>query len=305
MRKTILSTADVARLFSVTETTVKRWADEGTLKCQKTPGGHRKFEIRSVVDFAEKNHFDPVGVLAYAGDRRFSDGLQVAILARDYAALVRMYVERALTPDTTDLFAFLSFLYEHRIPLAEIYDRVIRAGMQEIGEMWASGTIGISHEHRASYETMDAISKLQTEILLKPATGRQVLCACLGEELHEIGLRCTANIFESEGWRVHYLGARTPVDAIVAAIREVRPDVVSLSVTHMESYDTVVKDLAAIAAVVQLTGGKMILGGGGSSRVRSEADAFGAVLGSASELLDYIGSLPRASHAGSEHAQTP
>jgi len=81
--------------------------------------------------------------------------------------------------------------------------------------------------------------------------------------------------------------------------------VVSLSVTHMESYDTVVKDLAAIAAVVQLTGGKMILGGGGSSRVRSEADADGVVLGSASELLDYIGSFARASHAGSEHAQTP
>jgi len=289
VRKTILSTADVARLFSVTETTVKRWADYGTLKCQKTPGGHRKFEIRNVVDFAEKNSFDPVGVLAYAGDRKFSESLQVAILGRDHSALVRMYVERALSPDTTDLFAFLSFLYEHRIPLADIYDRVLRPGMHEIGELWVGGRIGISHEHRASYETMDALAKLQTEVLLKPSTGRIVLCACLGQELHEIGLRCAANLFESEGWRVHYLGARTPAGAIITSILEVRPDVVSLSITHLGSGDQTVQELVAIAGAVQSTGGRMILGGMGASQALSGSGAEGSVLSSSGELVEYIG----------------
>lgn len=298
MRKTILSTADVARLFSVTETTVKRWADEGTLRCQKTPGGHRKFEIRNVVDFAEKNNFDPVGVLVYAGDKKFSESLQVAILARDFGALIRMYVERALSPDTTDLFAFLSFLYEHRIPLADIYDRVLRPGMAEIGEMWAAGKIGVSHEHRASYETMDALAKLQTEILLKPPTGKHALCACLGQELHEIGLRCTANVFESEGWRVHYLGARTPADAIISSIREVRPDVISLSITNLEPGREIVEDLAAISGAAESIGGRIILGGIGASRALKEAAAEGTILGSAGELVEYIGAFAAAPSSG-------
>jgi len=301
VQRTILSTADIARLFSVTETTVKRWADEGTLKCQKTPGGHRKFEIRSVIDFAEKNNFDPVGVLAYAGDRRFSETLQVAILSRDYEALVRMYVDRALSPDTTDLFAFLSFLYEHRIALAEIYDLVLRPGMYAIGEMWANGKIGVGHEHRASYETMDALAKLQTEILLKHPTGRHVLCACLGDELHEIGLRCSANIFESEGWRVHYLGARTPVDAIVASVHEVRPDVVSLSVTHVGSADETASELGTIARAVESFDGRMIVGGCGASKALSAAGIEGMVLNSSAELVGYIGAF---SH-GHTHAGTP
>ncbi len=297
MRRTILSTADVARLFSVTETTVKRWADEGTLKCQKTPGGHRKFEIRNVVDFAEKNNFDPAGVLAYAGDKRFSESLQVAILGRDHPALVRMYVERALSPDTTDLFAFLSFLYEHRIPLADIYDLVLRPGMQEIGQLWASGTIGISHEHRASYETMDALAKLQTEICLKPPAGKHVLCACLGEELHEIGLRCASNLFESEGWKVHYLGARTPFDAIIASVREVRPDVVSLSITNAGGAGQIVPELAAIAEAVQATGGRMILGGAGAARALSASGVEATVLHSSGELIGYIGAFSGGVHA--------
>jgi methanogenic corrinoid protein MtbC1 len=291
VRKTILSTADVARLFNVTETTVKRWADGGTLKCQKTPGGHRKFEIRSVIDFAEKNNFDPVGVLQYMGDRALSEKLQLAVLSRDYASLVRMYVERALSPDTTDLFTFLSFLYEHRIALADIYDRVLAPGMHEIGELWAAGKIGVSHEHRASYETMDALAKLQAEIHVRPPTGRRVVCACLGEELHEIGLRCAANLFESEGWKVHYLGARTPTDAIIASVRELHPDVVSVSISNPGAGPGSGRDLQAVAAAAAEVGCTVVLGGAGAYRAVSDGGVGCTILNTAAELVQLIQSF--------------
>jgi excisionase family DNA binding protein len=288
MRRIILSTADVARLFSVTETTVKRWADDGALRCQKTPGGHRKFEIRSVVAFAEKNQFDPAGVLAFVGDKRFAEDLQVAILSRDYSALVRTYVQRALSTDTTDLFAFLSFLYEHRISLAEICDRVLRPGMTEIGDLWAAGTIGINHEHRASYETMDALAKLQTEVRIKPANGQHVLCACLGEELHEIGLRCAANIFESEGWTVHYLGARTPVEAVVESIRELHPNAVSISITNPVVVERIAAELAAACAAIDGAYCRLFVGGAAASRIADGAGVTATVLDSIVGLESYL-----------------
>jgi excisionase family DNA binding protein len=152
-KKSILSTADVARLFNVTETTVKRWADEGTLRCQKTPGGHRKFEIRNVVEFAEVNHFEPVGTLSIPDEDKLGQRIQVAMLGRDFSELVAAYVEKALSIDKTDLFRFVSYLYQHRVQLWELYDLVIRPGMAEIGERWVRGEIGVNHEHRASYET--------------------------------------------------------------------------------------------------------------------------------------------------------
>jgi MerR family transcriptional regulator, light-induced transcriptional regulator len=229
VQKTILSTSDVARLFNVTETTVKRWADEGTLKCQKTPGGHRKFEIRFVVDFAEKNNFEPLGALEIAGDDGLDSGIQVAVLGRDFPVLVSAYVRRALAREGKGLFPYLSYLYQHRIQIWELHDRVIRPAMLEIGEAWANGEIGINHEHRASYETLEALSKLQLQIRIKPPTGRSVVCATVGDELHEIGLRCAAYLFESEGWESHYLGSRIPADAVCAAVAECRPDIVCLS----------------------------------------------------------------------------
>ena len=288
MHKTVISTIDVARLFNVTETTVKRWADEGMLRCQKTPGGHRKFQIRNVIEFAEKNSFEPIGVLTLPGQEGQDAHLQMAILKRDYDILVRTFVEKALSPDRCDLYIFFSYLYEHRIALWEIYDLILRPGMIEIGDRWTRGEIGVSQEHRASYETLDALAKLQNEILVKPATGESVVFACLGEELHEIGLRCAANVFESEGWQTHYLGARTPPDAVVVAAQELRPTVVALSVTQGHAPESLIEDLHRIADVLAPAGIRLIIGGAGVP-VSLHAEAWhNGVVNSARSLVGFI-----------------
>jgi MerR family transcriptional regulator, light-induced transcriptional regulator len=288
MHKTVISTIDVARLFNVTETTVKRWADDGMLRCQKTPGGHRKFQIRNVVEFAEKNNFEPIGVLAMPGQEGQATDVQTAVLKRDYPALVGAFVDKALSPDNADLYVFFSFLYEHRIALWEIYDLVLRPGMIEIGDRWSRGVIGVSQEHRASYETLDALAKLQNEILVKPATGDAVVFACLGEELHEIGLRCAANVFESEGWQTHYLGARTPSDAVIAAAHELRPTVIALSVTQSHDADQLLADLRRIAEEVTPLSIRMIVGGTGVPAAMYPEQWHSGVLNSARELTGFI-----------------
>ncbi|MEP6820262.1 MAG: helix-turn-helix domain-containing protein [bacterium] len=43
-----LTTKEVARLLHVSEATVKRWADGGTLRSEKTVGGHRRFSIHAI-----------------------------------------------------------------------------------------------------------------------------------------------------------------------------------------------------------------------------------------------------------------
>jgi methanogenic corrinoid protein MtbC1 len=260
MQKTILSTADVARLFDITETTVKRWADEGTLKCQKTLGGHRKFDIRHVIEFATANRMEPVGTLALDQDS-FTSAIQIAVLGRDFSALSNIFVEKAMSVDRHDLYEFLSYLYQHRFSLWEIYDLVVRPGLYEIGDRWKNKEIDIYREHRASHETLDAMSKLQAEIFRKPSVGKQAVCACLDDELHDIGLRCAANILEAEGWSIHYLGTRTPYKSIVESVKDVRPEIVCLSVTYAEVTSRDVGKLKDLRKLVHRAGGKLIFGG--------------------------------------------
>jgi len=288
MRKTILSTVDVARLFDVTETTVKRWADDGTLHCHKTPGGHRKFPMRDVIEFAERSKCEPVGVLSLPKDDDQGTAIQMAVIARDFRTLVRIFVEKALSPDRTDLSVYFSYLYEHRFALWEICDNIVRPGMTEVGELLERGEIGINQEHRASYEVLDALARLQAGIFIKPDTGKAVVLACIAEELHEIGLRTASYIFEAEGWTTHYIGARTPPAAVVSAVEELRPGILALSMTTPVESQRSLDDLRRLTLTVHGMGVIILVGGAGVPQSVREFPSVHAVLSSGHDILDYL-----------------
>ncbi len=52
------STKDLARLFQVGESTIKRWADSGKLDCFRTPGGHRRYPPERVLEFISKYRYE-------------------------------------------------------------------------------------------------------------------------------------------------------------------------------------------------------------------------------------------------------
>jgi methanogenic corrinoid protein MtbC1 len=292
MGRTVLSTAAVARLFDVTETTVKRWADDGALKCQKTPGGHRKFLIRYVAEFATAHNLEPLGALTLPEGDAHASAIDTAILLRDFTVLTNAFVEKALFPGESDLFRYLSYLYQHHFHLWEICDLVLRPGMCEIGVRWQRGEIGVSHEHRASSEVLSALAKLQTQVYIRPATGRSAICACLDQESHEIGLRCIANIFECEGWTVRYLGARTPAGALVDAIGELPPTVVCLSVSAAGDRGTLRSDLKRVTAAAHAQAARVVVGGEGASDELAAAFVCDTVLQSAYSMAEYIQHFP-------------
>ncbi len=52
------STKHLAKLLRVNETTIRRWANAGMLKCFRTPGGHRKFTAYQISGFIRKYEYE-------------------------------------------------------------------------------------------------------------------------------------------------------------------------------------------------------------------------------------------------------
>jgi excisionase family DNA binding protein len=56
--RTYYSSKDLARMFSVNESTIKRWADSGKLRCFRTVGNHRRFPMDVVYEFIARYHME-------------------------------------------------------------------------------------------------------------------------------------------------------------------------------------------------------------------------------------------------------
>jgi methylmalonyl-CoA mutase cobalamin-binding domain/chain len=116
------------------------------------------------------------------------------------------------------------------ISVKEIYTEVFQKSQYEVGRLWLSNQISVAKEHYCSAATQMIMSQLYPHIFSTDRIGKTFLGACVGGELHEIGIRMVADFFEMEGWDTYYLGANTPANIILKAVEENDADILGLSI---------------------------------------------------------------------------
>ncbi|MBP9212565.1 MAG: cobalamin-dependent protein [Bacteroidetes bacterium] len=293
MKSNLLSTASVASMLKVNESTVKRWTEKGSLRCIKTPGGHRKYKMKDVVAFMDQFAYDVTDLLVPAKDQLKSVNVSTdyALLTKDFPALSDLFFNTALEGNREHTFQFLHLLYANRITQAEIYDRVVFPAFAKIGMQWSAGNLGIEQEHLASNTAMHAIIKLQDHITKKPSHGKIAVCGCLEEEYHEIGITCVNNILESNGWTTYYLGTNLPTESFIDAIEQYVPALVCVSSTVPKTKRYLTEACAAIHETTQIIGAKLVVGGlaaGDDMRKKLRADHIPHSIG---ELMSFVSTL--------------
>lgn len=294
MSESFLSTAQVARLLDVTETTVKRWADDGKLACEKTAGGHRKFRVGEVVAFSNAQGMSAAGLLVLDGPQKFADRVQLALMRRDMPALAQEFAALALAGSPLPL---LSYLYQHQIAPVHIYDQIVREGLKEIGIQWAAGKLAVNEEHIASQATAVALAQLQTMVHKREPHGGRAVCASLGIDQHEIGIRCVGYMLEQEGWSVVQIGANISSEEIILALWRVKPQLVCLSWTAHVDADgraaeraaDAIAALRAISNAAHAMGARVMVGGAGAVRAADALEGIADhIVNSTEELQKHV-----------------
>jgi excisionase family DNA binding protein len=265
---TYLSTQEVAGLINVTETTVKRWADEGKIPCHKTLGGHRKFLLKDIVQFAEANVYPLSGTVTPPLPQRHAEALEFAVHAKNYQKIADLFYEEALKADRKALYEMLSYLCKHHISLTILADQVVRPAMTRLGDEWRAGNLNIDQEHMTSYAVLEALVNLNPELHRKPSRGLTAICACTEGDYHELGLRMLAYTLETEGWKVHYLGANTPFHTLRSVMKSTRPDLLCLSATILEGKKKLVGNIRSMGKTARAIGAAFVIGGSFSNSYR-------------------------------------
>lgn len=148
-----------------------------------------------------------------------------------YEAEIEQYLESLLRKNTKKTLYLIQKFIESGIPTVDIYTEILAESMHRIGEMWHTAKITVDTEHYCTSVTQVAMAQMYPTLFSTKRKNKKLLCACPGTELHEMGARMVADLFEYDGWDTVYLGAAVPQDAMMESIRSEQPDLIALSVT--------------------------------------------------------------------------
>jgi methanogenic corrinoid protein MtbC1 len=288
MTDKMVSTKEVAAMLQVTETTIKRWADESVVHCVKTAGGHRKFLLKDIVQFAEANGYTVSGSHPPPMSQKQMDQLQTGVYTQNYAKIASILREEAMQSDREGLTMLLLYLYKHHITLPIVLDKVILPAFEEIGHEWEKGELGVDQEHAASHALTEALVRTAPDLHRKERNNKSVLCACPEGELHELGLQGLAYSLECEGWKVYYLGGNTPLQSISSLLRAERPDLVCLSLTSVRHRGELIEKLRKLASSVHTYNGKLLIGGQYAQRLSAEGVRCDRIASTIQDAISYL-----------------
>ncbi len=178
--------------------------------------------------------------------------------------VARSFLRHLLEGDESRAVAVIDKTITAGMHVREVYTGILQPVLQETGRLWQQDETSIAQEHYISgviRRIMDQQRNRLAERDRKIKRGKTVVAACAGEELHEIGIRMVADLFEMEGWKVYYTGGNVPAKSILDAVKERKADIVALSITmpsRLTDLRYLIRSLRADADTAQV---KVIVGG--------------------------------------------
>jgi excisionase family DNA binding protein len=251
MRTAKLTTKQAAHLLNVSEATIKRWADDGVLKPEKTVGGHRRFGIESIGRLRGQRNLQGEATAV----------TQVVQKKRKPLPSPDEFLRLILAGDELETGAVLVDAYLAHHSLDAIFETTVTQAMHSIGNLWLEGSVTVAEEHLATRVVLTAIQKLRAVIVPHKSNGLSAICCAAEGELHELVVHLIEIILESKGWRVTNLGANTPLFSLQKMVSKQRPQLVCISADAILNVDRATTEFAQLSRVAAKLGAKIVLGG--------------------------------------------
>ena len=223
----LLTPKQVARAINVSESSIKRWCDNGVIETQYTTGGHRRITMAGVMEFVRSGkyqllHPEALGLPTTSGKTsrvvsRAQEQLVEALIAGDDGSCRQIAIDL--------------YLAEHSISV--ICDDVIAAAFLEIGLRWSHGEVEVYQERLGCEITLRMLHELRLLLPSPPQNAPLAIGAAPSGDQYILGTTMAELVLRDSKWNAVSLGDNLPFETLAAAIREQRPKLFWLSCSHI------------------------------------------------------------------------
>ena len=261
MTEVLFNTLDVSRMLQVDESTVRRWTDEGKLKCFRTPGGHRKFRAEDLNQFLSDYNYgiSPIDLYPqFASDEAI---IRRIITRKEYNVLTNVCFSAAINGRKEEIVKLFTEVYQNGLTLPFLFDEILLPTLNRFSDLNVSGKLSPA-EIQLGLNVLSTGVILLSDIIIKPAPiGKKAICTTVESDAVDVALKAIVVLLESEGYEVLNLGIGAATEMVCQLIESRKPQYVFLCAFHVSNSETFVYKLQAVSEAAAPFGTKVVVGG--------------------------------------------
>lgn len=250
----LLTTRQVAAELRVSESSVKRWCDQGMIRTQRTAGGHRRIERSSLHEFlsetaAREGSFRERTVTADAlqplheplatatSPKRVAEASDTYQLGPTRQELVERFEQGLLRGDEAACLRVID-QWSSRYPgMARFGDGLVAGAMERIGHLWESGRAEVFQERRSCEICGRLIHQFRQKIATPGPRAPRAIGGTLAGDHYALSSQLVELVLREAGWNATSLGTHLPYGSLLAAVQQERPRLLWLSISHIAEPD--------------------------------------------------------------------
>ena len=256
-RAETMSTRALARAIGVSESSIKRWVDDGSLRSARTVGGHRRIARADAIRFVRERHATVVHPEALGLVELADIGLPP--LATGGSVLADL-LERGADRQA---LAVLVGWYLAGESLAAICDQPLRTALDHLGTLWTRDRTGIFLEHRAIQICIRALTELRDLVPTSSDVPVAIGGAVPGDP-YLLPSMAAALVLQGEGFEAVNLGADVPLTSLADALDQVGAKIVWVSASVVADGRALAGEVARLADQAAARAAHVVVGGRGA-----------------------------------------
>jgi methanogenic corrinoid protein MtbC1 len=192
--------------------------------------------------------------------------------------ILARYLEAVLRGDRPACRRVIEEALQSGIPANAVYADVIWPIMAQVEQLRRTDRITAVQEHLATRINRTIVNQLQNKLPRRPDKDKKVVVCCAQDELQELGAQMAADLFESDGWEVKFIGGGLTNDDILAYVNEYAPDILFVYGTAPKQAPDVRRLIDTIRGVDAWPHMQVMLSGGVFNRAEGLWEEIGADL---------------------------
>ena len=282
----LLSPKQVAAAIGASESSLKRWCDQGLLSTVKTAGGHRRIPVQEVLRFVrERNHtvVEPMLLaLPDTSDRK----------SRRIEAGADRLVAELLADNEGGCRAIVMDHFVSGEPVSRLFDEVFAVAFHKIGEMWQCHSAEIYQERCSCQIALRLLHELRAKL---PPTDPD--CVALGAtapgDIYSLPVTMSEIVLRSVGWDARLLGSSILFDSMCQAVEVRKPGIFWLSSSYIPDEAEFVQGFNELAKQCENSDTVLVVGGRAlTAEVRKQLQ-YSAFCDTMSHLADFAKTMQR------------